>query len=105
MACNATGINSPILSNDSNDFFASRNSVLIGGSTPHFATIDPQTLNISPANFEEASKQIGAARAVNQVHFSRLTCDIEVISFINRTYNTVAIEEPAHAIAIRYNDG
>lgn len=85
-------------------FCASRNGALICGSTPYFANIDRQKLNNSPAKFETASKQIGTARAVMPVHFSRLTCDMDAISAIARKYNTVVIEEAAHAIGTPYDD-
>ena len=82
-------------------FAATANVAIHAGARPVFADIDPQTLNISPANIERAITD--RTRAVIVVHFGGLPCQMDEIMAMARHHNLVMIEDAAHAVGARYN--
>ena len=82
-------------------FAATANVAVHAGARPVFADIDPQTLNISPANIERAITD--RTRAVIVVHFGGLPCRMDEITEITQRYKLALIEDAAHAVGSRYN--
>lgn len=106
IACEAAGLNSKnSLVTSPLTFCASSNGAIYCGSTPHFADIDPLTLNMDPKKLDEACKKHGNVRVIMPVHFGGLACDMEEIQRIAKKYGAVVIEDAAHAIGGKYSDG
>jgi dTDP-4-amino-4,6-dideoxygalactose transaminase len=82
-------------------FCATVNAIIHAGATPVLADIDPDTLNIDPA---EVSKKITSrTRAILPVHFAGRPCDMEALSNIVERHNLMMIEDCAHAIETEYH--
>ncbi len=106
IACEAAGLNSKnALVTSPLTFCASSNGALYCGSNPLFADIDPATLNIDPKKIDEACRKNGNVRVIMPVHFGGLACDMEEIQKIAKKYGAIVIEDAAHAIGGRYQDG
>lgn len=106
IACEAAGLNSKnTLVTSPLTFCASSNGALYCGSTPLFADIDPETLNMSPKKLDEVCRRNGNVRVIMPVHFGGLACDMEEINKIAKKYGAVVIEDAAHAIGGKYADG
>ncbi len=91
------GITSPIT------FAASANCLLYNGLKPVFADIDPKTYTISP---DEIKKKITAkTKVIIPVDFAGQPAEMEQISKIAREKDICVVEDAAHAIGSRYNDG
>lgn len=106
IACEAAGLNSKnALVTSPLTFCASSNGALYCQSTPHFADIDPQTLNIDPKKIDEVCRKNGNIRVIMPVHFGGLACDMEEIQKIAKKYGATVIEDAAHAIGGKYADG
>jgi dTDP-4-amino-4,6-dideoxygalactose transaminase len=82
-------------------FAATANVAVHAGARPVFADIDPQTLNISPANIERAITD--RTRAVIVVHFGGLPCRMDEITEMTQRHKLALIEDAAHAVGSRYN--
>lgn len=89
-------------------FVASANCALYCGANVDFIDIDPDTRNISISALEqklERAKQTNSLpKALVVVHFAGLSCDMEVISLLSKTYGFYVIEDAAHAIGSRYKN-
>ena len=81
-------------------FAATANVIMHVGARPVFADIDPVTLNIDPANIEQAITP--RTKAVIPVHFGGLACDMDRIAALAQQHNLVVIEDAAHATGTRY---
>jgi dTDP-4-amino-4,6-dideoxygalactose transaminase len=82
-------------------FCATVNAIIHTGATPVLADIDPDTLNIDPA---EVSKKITSrTRVILPVHFAGRPCDMEALSNIAERHNLMMIEDCAHAIETEYH--
>jgi UDP-4-amino-4,6-dideoxy-N-acetyl-beta-L-altrosamine transaminase len=91
------GITSP------NTFLASANCLIYNGLRPRFADIDPRTYNMDPAKLEKA---IGPdTKVVIPVHFAGQPADMEAIRSVTAPHRVAVIEDAAHAIGSRYEDG
>lgn len=86
-------------------FCASSNGALYCGSTPLFADIDPESLNISPDKIEDILKTRKDVKAIMPVHFGGHAADMEKIHQIAQKYGVMVIEDAAHALGARYKDG
>lgn len=86
-------------------FIASANAALYCGGSVGFADIDSATLNMSPAALEQALQAHADTTAVVPVHFGGLPCDMEAIARIARGRGALVIEDAAHAIGARHEDG
>ena len=91
------GITSPIT------FMASSNSMIYNGLKPVFADIDKKTYCIDTEEIKE--KITRNTRLLIPVHFAGQPCDMEKIYKIARKYNLYVIEDAAHAIGSKYEDG
>lgn len=87
-------------------FVASANAAIYCNAKPIFADIDAETLNISPANIENILKiKNNNVKAIIPVHFAGLPCDMESISKLATKNKSMIIEDAAHALGARYEDG
>jgi UDP-4-amino-4,6-dideoxy-N-acetyl-beta-L-altrosamine transaminase len=86
-------------------FIASANAALYVGARPIFVDVDPETLNLSPSALADAVSKNTDIRAVIPVHFSGLPCDMPPIKSIADQVGAVIIEDAAHALGARYDDG
>lgn len=86
-------------------FVASSNCAIYAGATPHFADIDPETLNISPESVEELCRKLGKVKAIIPVHFAGAPCDMKSLREIADRFGAVLIEDAAHAIGGSYLTG
>jgi dTDP-4-amino-4,6-dideoxygalactose transaminase len=84
-------------------FCATANAITHVGAKPVFVDIDPQTLNIDPAQIENAITS--RTRAIIPVHFAGRPCDMQSITAIAKKHNLMLIEDAAHAIESRTPDG
>jgi perosamine synthetase len=92
-----TGITSPI------SFAASANCLLYNDLEPDFADIDPRTYNIDPGKLER--KIINSTEIIIPVHYAGQPADMKAIAEIARKRNCRVIEDAAHAIGSRYEEG
>ena len=81
-------------------FASTANCVLFRGATPIFADIDPDTLNVDPAEIEKRITE--RTRAIIPVHFGGLPCDMDSIGELARDHGLVVVEDAAHALGAQY---
>jgi len=91
------GITSP------NTFMASSNCMIYNGIKPIFADIDSKTYCVDPEKIKE--KITENTRLIIPVHFAGQPCEIESIFKIAKEINIFVIEDAAHAIGSKYEDG
>ena len=84
-------------------FVATAHSLLWNGIKPVFVDIDPNTLNLDPANIEAAITP--QTTAIMPVHCYGQPCDVESIQKIADTYNLKVIYDAAHAFGVRCHCG
>jgi dTDP-4-amino-4,6-dideoxygalactose transaminase len=81
-------------------FCATVNAIIHAGGAPVLADVDPQTMNIDPA--EIAKKITKKTRAILPVHFAGRPCDMDRILNIAKNKDLKVIEDCAHAIETEY---
>jgi len=81
-------------------FCATVNAIIHAGAIPVLADIDPQTMNIDPA--EIRSKITSRTRAILPVHFAGRCCNMDSIMEIANRHNLNVIEDCAHAVESEY---
>ena len=91
------GITSPIT------FLASSNSMIYNGIKPVFADIDGDTYCIDPDEIEK--KLTPKTKLIIPVHFAGHPCDMKRIKEIAQKSELYIIEDAAHAIGSKYEDG
>lgn len=91
------GITSPIT------FMASANCFLYNGLKPEFADINPQTYCISVDKIERKINH--KTRLVIPVHFAGQPADMKKISHLANKFALNVIEDAAHALGSKYEDG
>jgi dTDP-4-amino-4,6-dideoxygalactose transaminase len=83
-------------------FFATMGSILRVGAMPVFADIDPETMNIDPANVADAlerdNRNGGRIRALMPVHLFGQCADMQRIMEVADRYGLPVIEDAAQAI-------
>ncbi|MGE5855879.1 MAG: DegT/DnrJ/EryC1/StrS family aminotransferase, partial [Syntrophaceae bacterium] len=77
-------------------FCATVNAIIHAGATPVLADINPQTMNIDPAEIEK--RITPKTRAILPVHFAGRCCDMDAIMDIAQRHSLKVIEDCAHAI-------
>ena len=77
-------------------FCATVNAIIHAGATPVLADINPQTMNIDPAEIEK--RITPRTRAILPVHFAGRCCDMEAIMDVAQRHSLKVIEDCAHAI-------
>lgn len=81
-------------------FCATINAVIHAGATPVLADVDPQSMNLDPA---DVVRHISPkTRAILPVHFAGHPCNMEALMEIARQYDLKVIEDCAHAIETEY---
>lgn len=87
-----------------NTFVATSNALLYCGHTPRFVDIDRRTYVMDPGLLEDYLRR-ERADIVMPVHFAGHTAGVEKLSRLAREYGAFVIEDAAHAIGGRYQDG
>ena len=104
LACAAAGVGpGDTVITSAMTFVASANCAHYMGARAAFADIDPQTLNMDPADLERRCK--GKVAAIIPVHFGGLPCDMLAIRTIAKRHGAVVIEDASHALGACYADG
>ncbi|GAJ38343.1 DegT/DnrJ/EryC1/StrS family aminotransferase [Saccharococcus caldoxylosilyticus] len=70
------------------------------GAHPVFVDINPDTFNIDPNKIEE--KITSKTKAIIPVHFAGLSCEMDEILTIARSYGLKVVEDAAHALPTTY---
>ncbi|WP_218080016.1 DegT/DnrJ/EryC1/StrS family aminotransferase [Anthocerotibacter panamensis] len=81
-------------------FCATINAIVHTGATPVLADVDPQTMNLDPA--QVAAKITPRTRALVPVHFAGRPCPMEELLCLARTHHLTVIEDCAHALETEY---
>lgn len=106
IACAAVGISpGDTVITSPNTFVASANCAAYLGATPALADIDPETLNIDPAELAHRCAGNRSVRAIIPVHFAGLPCDMPAIQAVAKEHGACVIEDAAHALGATYEDG
>lgn len=92
-----TGITTPIT------FVASANALVYAGLKPVFADIDQKTYNLDPVELKK--KVTGKTKVIIPVHFAGQSADMAAISKIAKINKLFVVEDAAHAIGSKYEDG
>jgi len=82
-------------------FCATVNTIIHAGGTPVLADVNPETMNIDPAQIRK--KLTKRTRAIIPVHFAGRACDMDAIMQIARARKLAVIEDCAHAIETEYH--
>ena len=86
-------------------FVASSNCAVYAGANPHFADIDPVTLNLCPDRVDELCRNLGKVKAIIPVHFAGAPCDMKRLKEVADRHGAMLIEDAAHAIGGSYLTG
>jgi len=86
-------------------FVATSNAAVYAGGTPLFADVDAHTINISPAAIAKKLAEHAEIKVISPVHFSGLPCDMMAIKKMADEADAVIVEDAAHALGSRYEDG
>lgn len=81
-------------------FCATVNAILHTGATPVLADVDPQTMNIDPAQIE--SKITSKTKVILPVHFAGRPCEMDAICDLAAQHKLQIIEDCAHAVEASY---
>ena len=81
-------------------FAATANAALYCGAEPVIVDVDPATVTLDPAAFEQAITR--RTKAVLPVHFAGLPADMAAISRVARKKKLIVIEDAAHALGAYY---
>ena len=81
-------------------FSSTATSILIGGATPVFVDIRPDTMNIDETKIEAAITKHTKAIAV--VHYAGVACEMDTIMDIASRYNLKVIEDAAQGVMSYY---
>jgi len=82
-------------------FCASVNAIVHAGATPVLADVDPQTMNIDPAEVE--ARITPNTKAILPVHFAGRAANMEALAEIAARHGLKIIEDCAHAIETEYH--
>jgi UDP-4-amino-4,6-dideoxy-N-acetyl-beta-L-altrosamine transaminase len=107
VACLAAGVGQDdIVWTVPNSFVASANCALYCGANIDFVDIDVATRNIDidalTNKLAQAAQSNCLPKAMIVVHFSGLSCDMQVIHALTQKYAIVLIEDAAHALGGSY---
>lgn len=86
-------------------FVASSNCAVYAGATPHFADIDPVTLNLDPEKVDQLCQKLGKVKAIIPVHLAGAPCDMKRLKEVADKHGAMLIEDAAHAIGGSYLTG
>ncbi|MBA1443576.1 MAG: DegT/DnrJ/EryC1/StrS family aminotransferase [Chromatiales bacterium] len=83
-------------------FTATAEVVRYLGADPLFVDIDPQTLNISVDQVEDALKNHPQVKAIMPVHFAGQACEMDELQVLAEQYGVRLVEDAAHALPATY---
>ena len=86
-------------------FVATSNAALYCNAKPIFSDIDSETINLCPKLLEEKINNHDNIKIISPVHFSGLPCDMKEIKRIANKHNIIVVEDAAHALGAKYDDG
>jgi UDP-4-amino-4,6-dideoxy-N-acetyl-beta-L-altrosamine transaminase len=86
-------------------FVSSANAALFCGAKPAFSDIDKETLNMCPGKLKASLKKYPSTKAIIPVHYAGVPCDMDSIKSIADECGATIIEDAAHALGARYEDG
>lgn len=81
-------------------FSSTATSILVGGATPVFVDIRPDTMNIDENKIEAAITP--KTKAIAVVHYAGVACEMDKIMEIARRYNLKVIEDAAQGVMSTY---
>lgn len=81
-------------------FAATANVIVHQGAKPVFADVDPETLNVDPAEIER--RITPRTKVVMPVHLFGQPCGMEAILAAARRHGVAVVEDAAHAIGAEY---
>ena len=82
-------------------FVSTAHCIVENGGIPIFVDVNPNTLCIEPEKIEQAVTK--NTIAVLPVHFGGMSCNLNEIEKIAKSYNLHIIEDAAHAVGTKYN--
>ena len=85
-----------------NSFIATAEAISYTGATPVFVDVDPETLLMSPENFEKAITP--RTKAVIPVHLFGQACAMTRICSIAKSKNIIVIEDACQAHGAKYGE-
>lgn len=83
-------------------FSSTASAIAIRGARPVFVDVDPDTLNIDPANVEAAITPF--TRAIFVVHYAGVSADMPELLRIAQRYNLKIVEDNAHSLGAYVGD-
>jgi dTDP-4-amino-4,6-dideoxygalactose transaminase len=83
-------------------YVSTANAVVLRGATPVFVDIEYTTKVIDPLLIEQAIT--ANTRAIILVHYSGVTCDIDLVKKIAEAHSLLLIEDAAQSFGAFYND-
>ena len=86
-------------------FVATSNAALYCSAKPIFSDIDPLTINLSIDKLTKTIKENPDAKIITPVHYAGLACKMNEIKKIADNNNLIVIEDAAHALGAKYEDG
>lgn len=106
MACLASGLKKDdIVVTSPITFVASSNSALYCQAKPIFSDIDEETINMCPLELNRTMHKYESVKVVMPIHFGGVPCDMQEIKKIADKYNSIVIEDAAHALGAKYSCG
>ncbi len=81
-------------------FSSTATSVVLGGGTPVFVDIRPDTMNIDETKIEAAIT--GKTKAIIVVHYAGVACEMDTIMDIAKRYGLKVVEDAAQGIMSTY---
>ena len=81
-------------------FSSTATSILVGGATPVFVDIRPDTMNIDENKIEDAITE--KTKAIAVVHYAGVSCEMDKILEIARRHNLKVIEDAAQGVMSTY---
>ena len=83
-------------------FVSTANAVVLAGGVPVFVDVDPDTLNLDPAQVESAITE--RTRAIIPVHYAGVGCDMGALMRLAEKHHLVVVEDAAQALNSFYDD-
>ena len=81
-------------------FSSTATSILVGGATPVFVDIRPDTMNIDENKIEDAITE--KTKAIAVVHYAGVSCEMDKIMEIARRHSLKVIEDAAQGVMSTY---
>lgn len=81
-------------------FSSSANAIVLRGGVPVFVDVCADTLNIDPAQIEQALS--ARTKAIMPVHYAGVVCEMDEINAIAKKHSLLVIEDAAQALLSTY---